>query len=483
MELRMKKEDWLFLVLCLALGVLAEEAFLWSQLGISYFIFIFAFYGLFFWRFRKFPYRNQRLGWLVLGAIWVLSATYFLYDTGVFYALNLLAIPVLVIFHISLITGPKSADWANPAFLAHIIMRMIESIVYNLGVVQLLGRIIQRRAKGRNSAVLSKVLIGIGISIPVLFVVLNLLISADSQFERIITNIDWFSFNGETLFRIIAVLVFTFSFFGFMQVHLKKRVELNPIRFGEPPLGLDPVIILTVLLLLDAVYVLFVGVQFTYFFSGTLGEGYTFAEYARRGFFELVVVSLINLTVSVTVLYFTKKREGGLWRIIQSGLSVLVLSSGVILTSAFMRMLMYEEAYGFTILRVLVHSFMIFLLVIFTYTLVKIWLSRLSLIHFYFIAALIFYTVLNVISIDQIVVDRNLDRYEQTGKIDVEYLAYMSDTGLIALIDLYHKNPEVPRLKDVLKDKLAAGDGEDHWQSFNLTRERAKEKLMELDIK
>ncbi|ALC90447.1 hypothetical protein AM500_12110 [Bacillus sp. FJAT-18017] len=485
MQLRMRKEDWLFLLLCLGLGILAEEAFLWSQLGISHFIFIAAFYSLFFWRFRGFPFRNQRLGWLVLGAIWILSASYFLYDIDVFYALNLLAIPALVVFHISLITGPKQADWAKPAFLIHIIKRMFDSIAYNLGFTRLLARMAQRRTKGKNTAVATKVLIGIGISIPVLFVVLNLLISADSQFERIITTVpDWFSFDGEILFRIIAILIFTFSFFGFMQVHLKKRAEIKTILISNHTWGFDPVIILTVLLLLDAVYMLFVGVQFTYFFSGTLGEGYTYAEYARRGFFELVFVSLINLTATVTFLSFLKKREGGLWKAIQLGLSVLVLSSGVILASAFMRMMMYEEAYGFTILRVLVHSFMVFLLIIFAYTLLKVWLNRLSLIHFYFIAALVYYTVLNVIGIDRIVADRNLERYEQTGRIDVAYLGYMSDTGLLTLIDLYKIHPNVPGLKEELRNHFAEAETrEEHWQAYNLTRERAREKLMELDLK
>ena len=177
-------------------------------------------------------------------------------------------------------------------------------------------------------------------------------------------------------------------------------------------MAMDGIITLTVLLLLDLVYVLFVAVQFKYFFSGTLEDGYTYAEYARRGFFELLFVTLINLTVTTGVIYFTKSIQGFLKKVIRLALTVLVLSSGVLLISAFMRMAMYEDAYGFTFTRVLVHSFMIFLMIIFAYTLVKIWLEKLSLFHFYFIASLIYYAGINVVNIDKIVVDRNIARFE-----------------------------------------------------------------------
>ncbi|WP_053369059.1 DUF4153 domain-containing protein [Bacillus sp. FJAT-27245] len=483
MVLRMRKVDWIFLALCLGIGILAEEAFTRSQIGISYFVFIAAFYSAFFWRFRGFPFRNQRLGWLLLGAIWLLSASYFLFDSDVFYGLNLLAIPALVVIHIALITGPKQVNWAHPVFLAYILRRIGGAIAYNAGVTRLVGRLAIRKTGGGKGIVAKKILIGAALSIPVLAVVLNLLISADSQFERILSGFpDWFSISGETVFRIVAALFYTFVFFGYMQVNLKRRLEIRELKTSGSTAGVDPVTALTVLILLDAVYVLFVGVQFKYFFSGTLGEGFTYAEYARRGFFELIFVSLINLTVTVSVLTFSKKRGERLWRTVQGALAILVVATGVILTSAFMRLMMYEEAYGFTFTRVLVHSFMIFLLVIFCYTFAKIWLARLSLLHFYFISSLVFYTAINVVGIDHIVVDRNLERYAETGKIDLRYLANMSDTGTLGLIKLYREQPEVPGLKELLLEKKQALPGKDRWQSYNLTRYKAEDALKELQL-
>ena len=82
---------------------------------------------------------------------------------------------------------------------------------------------------------------------------------------------------------------------------------------------------------------------------------------------------------------------------------------------------------------------MIFLMIIFAYTLVKIWLEKLSLFHFYFIASLVYYVGMNVVNIDRIVVEQNITRYEETGKIDIQYLNNLSFTGKLRLLQLYDK--------------------------------------------
>ena len=92
------------------------------------------------------------------------------------------------------------------------------------------------------------------------------------------------------------------------------------------------------------------------------------------------------------------------------------MRAAVLLSSAFMRLSMYEDAYGFSFIRIMAHSFMIFLVVIFMYTFIKIWIEKLSLFHFYFISSLLYYTVMNVIDVEKMIVSKNIDRYEQTGK-------------------------------------------------------------------
>jgi hypothetical protein len=486
MVTKIGKSDWAFLCLCLLLGVIAEEAFFRGQIGISYFIFVAAFYSVFFWRYRRFSFSHQRFGYLILICIWFLSASFFLNDELLFYVLNFLSIPVLVIFHLVLITSPKSLEWNRLGFLAYIFFRLLDALKYNFSFVFNLGKGLKQRVNGSKLLVWKKVFIGIIISIPVLLIVLKLLTAADTQFEKLVGGIpQWFQImDAESTARWIVILILTIAFFGVLQVLYKKQIKVMEPQFALQSVKVDGIIAITLLVLINVVYVLFTIVQFKYFFSGTLQGDYTYAEYARKGFFELLFVTLINLSITILVLTFVNRTLFGIKRFIQILLTILVLTSAVMLCSAFLRLGMYEDAYGFTFTRVLVHSFMIFLVIIFTYTLVKIWVEKLSLFHFYFISSLLYYTAISVINIDRIVVKENMTRYEESGKIDVQYLSDMSATGVLGLIDLYKKEPDVPGLKNILKNKQYDSLRTDEpWQSFNLQRERANQELKKLQLR
>ncbi|MEW9050154.1 MAG: DUF4173 domain-containing protein [Neobacillus sp.] len=486
MEIKIGKTDFIFFLLCLFLGIVAEETFFRGQIGISYFVFIAVFYSIFYWRFRGFSFTHQRLGYLVLICIWLLSASYFIHMNFFFYALNILAIPVLVIFHLVLITSQKSLRWNKPVFVYYIFRRLIESIKYNFSF---LGSIVNFLKKGMDESryeVWKKVLTGVLISIPVLFVVLQLLMSADTQFERLMGEIpQWFQMvDAEAVIRVLAVVFCTFAFFGLMQVLFKKHINaVQQETNNQSSFKIDAIITITVLVLINAVYILFTVVQFKYFFSSSLHGDFTYAEYARKGFFELLFVTLINLSIIIFVLSFIENVAYTIKRLIQSLLTILVLSSAVMLSSAFLRLSMYEEAYGFSFIRVMAHSFMLFLVVIFAYTLIKIWVEKLSLFHFYFISSLLYYTSINMIDIEQIIVTKNIERYETSGKIDLHYFNSLSYTGTLGLIELYDKNKEIPGLKDLLREKKQESFYEnDSWQSYNLKRELVNERLKNLTI-
>lgn len=485
MESKIGKSDWIFLLLCMVLGIVAEEAFFRAEIGISYLVFILAFYGLFFYRFRGFSFSHQRFGYLVLICIWLLAVGYFINDNIFFYALNISVIPALVFFHLVLVTSQKNIRWNKTSFITYLFLKLGEAIKFNFIFASLMGKFFKQGMDESMFQVWKKVTIGVLISVPVLFVVLGLLMSADTQFEKMMGRIPhWFQLiDAEIVFRIITVLFFTFAFFALMQVLMRKQIKVFIQDGSQQTFKMDGIITITVLVLINAVYVLFTIVQFKYFFSGTLQGDFTYAEYARKGFFELLFVTLINLSITIFVLTFVEKTKAFYKRFLQWLLTMLVISSAVLLSSAFMRLSMYEEAYGFTFIRVMAHSFMIFLIVIFMYTLIKIWIEKLSLFHFYFISALLYYTVMNVMNVEQIIVTKNIERYEQSGKVDLHYLNGLSYTGILGLIDLYEKNSHLPGLKNILlerKDEAALGSFP--WQSYNLKRVQANEELRNLHL-
>lgn len=486
MNITLQKHDWLTLLLCLGLGILIEQSFFHGTIGISYLVFITAFYLVFFWRFKALFFTNRRIGVLIMLCVWLLSASYFLSSNPTFYLLNILVIPFLIVFHIILITSPKQIKWYRLGFIHYSLTKMGASIRYIFLLFTIGGTKIKKGVDQDNLKTYRKVLIGLLISAPLLFVIVGLLASADAQFERIMFSFPNFLAQldiGEELFRVLIILFYTAAIFGVFQVLYKKaEEEFIPVNIRK--VQWDSVIVLTVLFLLNCVYILFVTVQFKYFFSGTLVGDLTYAEYARRGFFELVLVTLLNLTILVSILTFIGKQSAKIKAAFKIMLTALIVATGVMLTSAFLRLLMYEDAYGFTVARAIAHSFMIFLGVILIYTLVKVWLEKLSLAHFYLISFLLYYTLMNTVNLNSIVVEQNLERYEKTGKIDVFYINTLSDEGVQALVGLYKENPDNQDVQMILRDrKLALVKSSDYtWQSFTIKRGKTQEILQEIEI-
>jgi len=119
----------------------------------------------------------------------------------------------------------------------------------------------------------------------------------------------------------------------------------------------------------------FILFQLTYLFGGKANislQGFTYAEYARRGFFELITVAAISLLLLLGVEKYVVKKEAthfGEFKILGTA---LVIQVGLIMASALRRLSLYEQAYGFTVLRLYSHVFIIFLAVVFGFLLYKI---------------------------------------------------------------------------------------------------------------
>lgn len=477
-DIKIEKRDMLFLLICLGLGLLAELTFLHGTIGIAYPVFILGFYIVLFLKFRL-RFHHRRIGLLFMAAIWMLSMSFVLYDNFLFYQLNILLIPILVLAHIVLITSPNTYEWNTPKFILLVAAKLGRGIEYSASFVKAALKKAGKTEEGWKTWRL--VFIGILISTPLLVVILSLLMSADAVFNDMMSRFFPYIFEFtwvEDAFRIVYVILAGMLFFGVFQVLTKQSRLIKAEPVEKKVHEWSSVIAITILVMLNAVFVLFVAIQFTYFFNENLIEGFTYADYARRGFFELVFVTMINFSLLILFLKLVVTPKKGEKLTLKILYSLLVVVSGIMLISAYQRLSLYEEAYGFTFDRLLARTFMIFLIVIFAYTFIRIWLERLSLIHFYLILGLFYYAFLNVIHLDQIVVNKNLERYEEVGKIDIYYLESQSYTGIDGLMRLYEKNPDYPELKQLLQrielEELP------NWQSYNITKHKVTKKFNEM---
>ena len=96
-----------------------------------------------------------------------------------------------------------------------------------LAFAAVLGKTSKQGVDEDKYLVWKKILIGLLISVPVLFVVLSLLMSADTEFERMMGEIPQLFqlVDGENVIRSIVVLIYTFAFFGLMQVLWNKQIK------------------------------------------------------------------------------------------------------------------------------------------------------------------------------------------------------------------------------------------------------------------
>lgn len=129
----------------------------------------------------------------------------------------------------------------------------------------------------------------------------------------------------------------------------------------------------TALLVMCAVYVLFIAVQANYLFGafwGALPQGFSYAGYARQGFFELCRVATVNIVILLAANVFSRQQiaENQLLRACNSAVSVLTL---LLLATAASKMGLYILAYGLTVKRVLVSVFLVWLAVVFVFILVR----------------------------------------------------------------------------------------------------------------
>jgi Domain of unknown function (DUF4173) len=231
---------------------------------------------------------------------------------------------------------------------------------------------------------------------------------------------------------------------------------------------------MTALLMLNALFALFVLIQIAVLFGGRdhvlETAGLTYAEYARSGFFQLVVVASLTLLVLASFGHLvdrTHPRDDLFFKLLAGALVVLAL---VVLASALKRLTLYEEVYGLTRLRLAVHASIFWLAGIFLILGVTAlvrksdWISQ-GVVAFS-AAALLCFTLVRP---DALIAAHNVERFEQTGKIDIVVLQNLSADAVPALAEL----PEPERSCALVEVRRELAEPESFW-SLNLARSNAR---------
>ncbi|MCS7011803.1 MAG: DUF4173 domain-containing protein [Anaerolineales bacterium] len=287
------------------------------------------------------------------------------------------------------------------------------------------------------------ILRGVLITFPILVIFAVLLASADLVFaERLADFLEIFRLERlpEYLFRLFYILLFAHLIAGALLHAAQKSQEEKLIGFARPSLPsflgfTEAAIVLGAVNLLFGFFVL---IQFQYFFGGqsNIGlEGYTYAEYARRGFGELVIVAFFSLLLFLGLSTTTFRATSAQRRLFSALGALLVALVNVILVSAFQRLVLYETAYGFTRLRMYTHVFMIWLGILLVAVVVLEFLRRerafaLAML----LAAIGFAVTLAIVNVDSFIARQNVLRAMQGEELDINYLALLSTDAVPSLV-------------------------------------------------
>lgn len=259
---------------------------------------------------------------------------------------------------------------------------------------------------------------------------------------------------------------------------LAQATRLHDAPARGPLLRLGPPEWLLALGALNALFALFVAVQLAVLFGGDAyvrdSAGLTYAQYARSGFAQLVVVAALTLAVVAGALRWARTANVRQARILRALLCALCLLTLVVLASALHRLGLYEEAYGFTRTRLAVHALLLFGGAVFALVIAALatdrreWLAQATVLLAAF-AALAFW----VGDPDRRIAAHNVERHAATGKIDTDYLAQLSADAVPALMRL--PAPLRERALGRRRDRLAREP--DGVAGANVARSRARDAL------
>ncbi|RKU13600.1 DUF4173 domain-containing protein [Candidatus Poribacteria bacterium] len=484
------REIRLLAVLALIAGGVFDYLFNGKLIGVSYPLFAVVFYCLFWIASRRQVAFQLDFGWFLFIPILLLAIAFAIHSNPVLLALNFVLIPPLLLLQTTLLV--YRYEWSSVRSVVRFLGRLLRQIFDNapkafLEVISL-AKVADRVAPEKRKT-LKNIFIGLILSVPLLVIVIALLAEADTVFQSLIVNaLKSLEFIGTIPFaeHVAVIGITTVLLFGYLAIVLKAQVEGVSAPIEGDTGGWDTTIIATVLVMVNAVYILFCVIQFRYLFGGEemirAIPDYTYAEYARRGFSELIVVTVINLSILLIGLRVTKN-DGKLDRLVFMLRCLLVLCTVIILYSAHLRLKLYEEAYGYTYARIFAHTFICLLFILFLLMLYKLWRRKLPLLKAFAIAALLVYTGLNYVNVDAMIARKNIDRYFRTDKIDLDYLQELSYDAIPELTHLRTADNEDMAAKTIaafLHDKQSELHSESPWQSYNFSKAKAKRILSEI---
>ncbi len=327
--------------------------------------------------------------------------------------------------------------------------------------------------------------LGLVLTVPALVVFGGLFAAADPVFERLTTGL--FTVDIET----IGSHVLFAALFGWLSAGYFRSL-LQPVPAADAgsaiagrarfaTIGL-PVAAVTVL------FALFVTIQATYLFGGAdwvrQASGLGYADYARRGFFELVTAAALVVPMLLGGRWLLADDDAaGLARFRALALALVVLVA-LVAASAIWRMRLYTGAFGLTEDRFYATAFILWVVGVlgwFAYTALR---DAHGFAFGTVVSGLGLLAVLNAMNPDGIIARVNLDRVHAGHEVDVDYLRSLSSDAIPPIVARWAALSEAQRdvMRSSIVERVLRPPQPGDWRTWNLSRQRARTALARASV-
>ncbi|HAZ28903.1 MAG TPA: hypothetical protein DCY48_03980 [Candidatus Magasanikbacteria bacterium] len=412
-----------FLGFALAMAVAYDVFFFKKQLGVNVFLFVLFFVAGFTALAALSRRIHNRWAFWFLVPIFVLSLDVLLYHNRlVTEGAPFFLFVLLVVFALAVtVANPKQhpfSFWGIP------MLKNIDIPFLQWGTMMTDLFYSREGKEGGRGRAARHIVIGLLVSLPLLFLFGALFANADPIFS------DWirraFDITPTGLWRFFRTLLITLFLGSFLYAltdvrHAREWIERKVWKIESLISGV-------VFTLVNLLFLVFVFIQFRYLFGSAtyvLSNELTFAEYARSGFFQLVWVLIF--AALFLVINYRSAASHGMSMAIKLLKSVFIVQVGVVAVSALHRMNVYQDEFGYTVLRLYVEWFIYFIFALLVLTLVSIFVCSSFRTFFYGVLGigLIALVIVSSLNVDRMIARENVDRYIQEGKeLDMFYLVF-----------------------------------------------------------
>ncbi len=333
------------------------------------------------------------------------------------------------------------------------------------------------------------ILRGLIITAILLFVFGYLLTASDARFEAIISQLFNWNLDADKIMKYLII----FSLSSWISVAVLRGGILlkNLVINKEPTLPdwkLGTIEIVMILTALNLLFLSFIVVQFTYFFGGdALVQSpikLTYANYARDGFFQLVTVVILVLTLLLLTnwLYEPKPSAKKFGKMLYAILATsIIIMTMIIEASAAHRMYIYTRVSGLTELRFYTSIFMLWLVILFIWFSLTVLRGQRQRFSFgAILTGMILIVFLHIINPDALIAEFNLARLQNGQSLDVDYVSRLSADAIPNLLTALPELPEKQQcnLWQKLQVHPVKQISEEDWRGFNLDRYLARDLLL-----